>query len=181
MRSKSLFVASQVHRKAFVPKRWYSISLFGLDQLGAGKWYDSYTRLAYSTRLNKDLNRGLFTRLRKRIFDRREYLWEKRHPTDIFTAVRHKIADRLLELDKNYQFGRWHLDPVARELDKTVPPGDPWELFGEEEKGKFLGDKIDFIGKEVLFFKQLVVKVVKTLVILAAVWLGWKLVAWILG
>jgi len=69
------------------------------------------------------------------------------------------------------------------ELEKTQAPNDPTELFAE--KGKFLEDKIDFVGRRILYYEaqfgNIKKGLTKAVIALALIWLGWKLFVWFLN
>ena len=86
-----------------------------------------------------------------------------------------KVKGRLYELGDDFEVSV--AEKTIEELEKTQAPNDPRELF--EEKGKFLENKIDFIGKKLLFYEEKIAGIIKALGILAAIWLGWKLLVWL--
>lgn len=92
-----------------------------------------------------------------------------------------KVRNRLSEL--NDDMGVWMAGKTIGELEKTQAPVDAKELF--EEKGKFLEDKIDFVGRKILYYEEQIRRGIKGLYILAAIWLaiyfGWKFLVWLLS
>lgn len=171
--NRSLFVASVVVLRALRSKGWYSVSSDHLKQLGGGDWY----KLIGTYQVVVILGGGLLAQLRKMIFDRTDYLWEKRFPTDIFTVLRRKLGERLGEFDKTDKNHDWQFRTDRKALENTLPPSDPIELFDplSSNESDFVKAKLDFIGWKLLrlesrerFFKKLIL-------IAFFVWLGSKL------
>lgn len=92
-----------------------------------------------------------------------------------------KVRVRLDELGDH--FGVWMARETLADTKKTQAPNDPQELFGE--KGNFLEDKIDFVGRRILYYEAQLQSVKKRLtkavIALAVIWLGWKLFVWFLN
>jgi hypothetical protein len=175
--NRSLFIASCVANRVFRPKGWYSISLDRLKQMGAGRWYE----LSNSYQLNVLLGRGLSEQLRKMIFNRSDYLWEKKFPTHILTLLRKKLWDRLKEFDKVGENFDWQFAPDRKELEKTLPPSDPDELFDPfySNGGNLVKPKVDFIGWKLLTLESLIerrTRFLKRIILITLfIWLVWKL------
>lgn len=81
------------------------------------------------------------------------------------TDLRKKIINRLNEIDEHHIYSGSALyfqKRVDEEIGKILPPENPDELFGEESReGSFLQDKIDFIGRKLLSFEELVRSLIK--------------------
>lgn len=81
-------------------------------------------------------------------------------PVDYLIQVRNRLSE--LGDDIGARSAQQTIDKVI----KTRVPEDPEELFGEESrKGKFLEDKIDFMGRRLLSFEREVTKRLKFLLI----------------
>lgn len=74
---------------------------------------------------------------------------------------------------------RYIAESLAKQTQKLEPPKDPEELFATT--GNFLEAKIDFIGKKLLSFEEHAKSIIKAFAIVAAMWVGWKLLIWLLG
>src|SRR5439155_24105050 len=72
-----------------------------------------------------------------------------------------KVRNRLQEMG---DYGVMGADATIEWIQKTRPPEDPEELFGwGGRNGKFLQDKIDFIGKRLLSFQEEVAEQIQEL------------------
>lgn len=113
------------------------------------------------------------------IFERSNYLYDKKYPTDIFTALRSSISDRVQELDEHARSYSWEFNKLSDDLDKLFPPGDPEDLFlyGNYVGDIFLGDKLNSIGKILLYYNTLITRIrkfAKTAILVLAIFWAWR-------
>jgi hypothetical protein len=171
LQNRSFYIATRLVNR-------YLVSQKQLEELGVEDWFNKHWADAYE--FKKLLGRGLKDQLRRMIFERSDYLWEKKFPTAIFTALRNKLWDRMKEFNKHEENFDWQFRELSNELEKRFPPVSPDELFLESDYAGdvFVGHKIDFLAKKLFYYDSLIKrgkKLIKMILLVAVIWFAWKL------